>query len=216
MRPTECSRPKLRGRRRHPQHDRVGAVGHGGHQDAVAGLARRQGTPVSIRPACAAPVCPTVSAKRIGDFRRVELQRAHDLVDRARVGRIENHTCASAAGATLGLFQHRLDDLAEQRPVRLGERETLFPEWPKRSSGIAPGIEELARHRSARLDFSDHVVAIADARTPPPHRRRPARDLPSGAPSRQSDIDGKRAVAPALDGVGRLQQRRKPGAHRSG
>ena len=84
----------------------------------------------------------------------------------------------------------------------------------KRSSGRAPGVEELARQRRRRLDLRDHVLRIR-ARTPRRRRRSVCSALPSGAASRQSAIATSAVLGAAAHAVGALQQRAKARARAS-
>ena len=62
----------------------------------------------------------------VGEFRGIELERTRDLVGSAGVGSVEDHL-RQIPGRDLRLFEHVLDDGAEQRRMRLREREALFP-----------------------------------------------------------------------------------------
>ena len=151
--------------------------------------------------------------ERIGELRGIELQRARDLVGGARIGRVEDHL-REIAGRDFRFLEHVLDDGAEQRRVRLGQREALFPCMREALARRAPGVEELARERGARLDLRDHVVRAEHECDGAVAAGLLGLALGRGEPA-IADRD-QRALRAAADGVGALQQRGHAGAHRAG
>ncbi len=94
--------------------------------------------------------------------------------------------------------------------MRLREREALFPRMRKALALRAPGIEELARERGARLDFRDHVIGTE-------HERDCAvagglLGLAFGRCEATITNRDERAFRSAADRIGALQQRRHAGA----
>ena len=92
--------------------------------------------------------------------------------------------------------------------MRLRQREALFPRMRKTLALRAPGVEELARERGARLDFRDHVV-----RTEHEGDCAVAGGLLGFALGRcQAAITDRdeRALRAAADRIGALQHRRHP------
>src|ERR1700730_5687368 len=112
------------------------------------------------------------------------------------------------------LLERVVDNLGEQRSVGLGQRETLLPRMREALALRTPGIEVLARGRSARFDLRENIVdpehegdsAVATGLLDTAFRR---------AETRVADRNG-RVTAGGFGGVGALEQRGKTGAHRAG
>src|SRR5207253_4983890 len=82
---------------------------------------------------------------------------ASHLVDGPQVRAVERDL-GEVFRRDLGLRQDVLHGLAEQRSVRLGEREALLPRVREALAGRAPGVEKLAGERSGRLDLGNYAV----------------------------------------------------------
>src|SRR5260370_42324499 len=95
---------------------------------------------------------PDGQGKRIGEFSRIDLERARDFVGGASVGRVEDYF-RQIAGRDFRFLENILDDGAEQRRMPLRQREALFPRMRKALAARAPGVEDLARERGARLNL---------------------------------------------------------------
>ena len=82
--------------------------------------------------------------ERIGELCRLELHRARDFVHRTRVRNVEDDL-RERARRDLGVREHVLNRLPEERRVRLRQREALLPAVREALAGGAPGVEVLAR-----------------------------------------------------------------------
>ena len=98
--------------------------------------------------------------------------------------------------------------------MALGEGEAFFPAMPEAFTGSAPGIENLARHRSGRLDFSDHVVIAKDECRGGIAVGLLGLAFGSGEAAISHRDDG--LLRAGFNGVGGLQHRGEAGADRAG
>jgi hypothetical protein len=196
---------------RDAQQDRVGAVGDRRDQDSVAGFADGSAA-VSIRPACAAPVCPTVTANESANFdgsifsARAISSAARDWARRGLSSQI--------ARRDFRLFEHVLDDLPSSGECAWVKVKRSSHEWAKRSPG-ARQVSRNSRVSEALASISAITLSLpsTNAAAPSPLD---CSALPSGAASRQSPIATSALLGAATDRIGALQHRRDAGAHRAG
>ncbi len=117
---------KGRGGRRDFEDRGVSAVSDTRQQDTIARFAATGSTAVSIRPTCAAPVCPTVKANASAIFAgSILAARANSSTARGLgASRI---TRGDVVGFCASLFEDRRDGLLQQRRVSLSQGKAFFP-----------------------------------------------------------------------------------------